>query len=201
MPIPKRRDRRDIVGAADADRAGGFRGFEDLVAVGRDRDDVDAARGDRLHDGPGNQRLAAQVDQVLVRIALGAPACGDDGQRPPGRKACHIRPSRRSSAVQKPSPMFLWPCQISGMKEAPGACLRRTADFVEVDFAFADLQAFTVKALGVAEVQMGGMGAETREAFGEIEAEMIGGKLGVGDVDAHPQIMPGAERGRLRPGK
>src|SRR5207244_5086551 len=49
--------------------------------------------------------------------------------------------------------------------------------------------------LGVAEMQMGGMRAEMGEAFGEIEAEMIGGKLGVRDVDAHPQVMPGAECG------
>ena len=41
------------------------------------------------------------------------------------------------------------------------------------------------------------MRTELREAFGEVEAEMIGGKLGVRDVDAHPQIMPGAERGRF----
>ena len=46
-------------------------------------------------------------------------------------------------------------------------------------------------------MQMGGVGAELCEALGEIEAEMIGGKLGMRDVDAHPQIMPGAERGRL----
>ena len=39
------------------------------------------------------------------------------------------------------------------------------ADLVEVDLAFADLQAFAVETLGVAKVQMGGMGAELREAF------------------------------------
>ena len=60
--------------------------------------------------------------------------------------------------------MFLWPCQISGMKEAlRGVLAQDGADLVEVDFAFADLQAFAVEALGVAEMQMGGMGAELRE--------------------------------------
>ena len=88
------------------------------------------------------------------------------------------------------------------MNEASGACLRRTAPIcVEVDLAFADLQAFAVETLGVAKVEMGGMRTELREAFGEIEAEMIGGKLGVGDVDAHPQIMLARRTRRTRPGK
>ena len=43
------------------------------------------------------------------------------------------------------------------------------ADFVEVDFAFADLQAFAIKTFGVAEVEMGGMGTELRQSFREIE--------------------------------
>src|SRR6187431_807053 len=104
---PRRFRRRQIAGdvfrTADADRAGG------------------------LDDGPGDQRLAAKIDQVLVRDTLGAAARRDNGQRPSGPSPRHMRPSRRSSAVQNPSPMFLWPCHISGMNEASGACSRSTA--------------------------------------------------------------------------
>ena len=75
------------------------------------------------------------------------------------------------------------------------------AELVEVDLAVADLQAFAVEPLGIAEMQMRGMRAELREAFGEIEAEVVGGELGVRDVDAHAQIVLGAECGRLLPGR
>src|SRR6201999_3346561 len=59
------------------------------------------------------------------------------------------------------------------------------ADLVKIDFAFANLQAFAIETLGVAEMQMSRVRTELRQTLGEVEAEMIGGKLGVGDVDAH----------------
>ena len=67
----------------------------------------------------------------------------------------------------------------------------------EIDLALADLQALAVEALGVADVEVRGMRTELREAFIEIEAEMIGGELRVRDVDAHPQVVLGAERGEF----
>ena len=39
------------------------------------------------------------------------------------------------------------------------------ADLVEIDFAFADLQALAIEPFGVAKMQMGGMRTELREAF------------------------------------
>ena len=94
--------------------------------------------------------------------------------------------------------MFLWPCQISGMNEAPGAWRRSScADGVEVDLAVADLQAFAIEPLGVTKMQMSRMRSELREPVFEVESEMVGGEPGVGDVDAHPQPMRSAERSRL----
>src|SRR6185437_11872486 len=117
---------RNFIGTAYADGSCGFRRCEDRVAVGGDRDHIDATCSGSLQHRPGDQRLAADVEQVLVRNALGAASRGDHGQRSPRRLSAHMRPSRRSSAVQKPSPMFLWPCHISGIKEASGACRRST---------------------------------------------------------------------------
>ena len=78
---------------------------------------------------------------------------------------------------------------------------QHSADLVEVDLAFADLQTFSVETFGVAKMQMRRMRAELGEAVGEVEAEMVGGKLGVRDIDAHPQAVPGAEGGRFDRGK
>lgn len=72
------------------------------------------------------------------------------------------------------------------------------ADLAEIDLSFADLQPFAIQSLGVTEMQVGGVRAEPRETFREVEAEMIGSELRVRDVHAHAQTMGGAEgRGLL----
>src|SRR6266702_6820506 len=61
------------------------------------------------------------------------------------------------------------------------------ADLVEIDLAFADLQTFAVEPLGITKVQTRGVRAKLRQALRKSEAEMVGGKLGVRDIDAHAQ--------------
>src|SRR5262249_13200953 len=85
-----------------------------------------------------------------------------------------------------------------GNEGSIGAMLAQDgADLVEVDLAVADLQAFAVEPLGIAEVKLRRVRAEQRQTLAESEAEMIGSALGVRDVDAHAQVMPGTEGRRL----
>src|SRR6185437_906903 len=74
---------------------------------------------------------------------------------------------------------------------------QHAADLVEIDLAFADLQAFAGEALGVAEMDGGRVRTELRQACREVETKMIGGEPSVGNVEAHAQAMSGTERSRL----
>ena len=157
---------RDIVGTAHADRAGGFRGRQDGIAVGRHRDDIDAAGGSGLHHRPGDQRLAAEIDQVLVRNSLGTAARRDHRQRSSGCLAAHIASLETLERGPETFAHVLVALPDLGNERGPRRVLaQHGADLVEVDLAVADLQAFAVEALGVAEMQMRRMRAELRQSL------------------------------------
>jgi hypothetical protein len=93
--------------------------------------------------------------------------------------------SSRSSAVQKPAPSFLCPCQISGMNDAFGAgAVEHVGDHREVDRALADLQPLAVDALGVDDVQVRRVAADLLEEFLERARLVRARELRMRDVEA-----------------
>ena len=97
----------------------------------------------------------------------------------------------RSSASHAPSPLFLWPCQISGMKLARGQAAPSRQTAAPSRFHHRGLQAFTVHTFGIGQMQVRRAGQDGLEERTKRCVEVRAGELGVGYIqaDAHASFL------------
>ena len=137
----------------------------------------------------GNARLGPRRATWRATPAEVADRDRPQGRRWPGHRQNHC--SSRSRAIQKPSPSLTWPCQISGMKPAPGAERRRAAGRAAPSRPRRRRPArprrrhrWRRRGGGGRRAARAGRSPRRTDAGPE-----VGGQLGVGDVEAEPTVV------------